>query len=72
MSARVVERNARRERDTRPVDEALVSAVERASKGLVEVELKHLATKDIADEVDQQDERVLQHRVPLLELGGVL
>ena len=49
-----------------------MSAVERASKGLVEVELKHLATKDIADEVDQQDERVLQHRVPLLELGGVL
>ena len=49
-----------------------MSAVERARKGLVEVELKHLAAKDIADEVDPQDERVLQHRVPLLELGGVL
>ena len=32
--------------------------------------LDDIAAKDLADEVDPQEERVLQHRVRLLELGG--
>ena len=31
--------------------------------------LDDIAAKDLADEVDPQEERVLQHRVRLLELG---